>query len=409
MAAIQSQSNGHESPKFNVLVVGCGIAGLTTAISCRKKGFTVTALEASSSFSYVGAGIMLSGNVTNVLIGMGLEAEMEACSTHMQRVIFLTWDDGKAMTTQEYPAHASPAEGGPSWQVHRADVHTCLLKKAQEVGVTIRMGVLVKNYDWDAPVVVLEDGTVLNADVMVAADGYRSPARESLLGRKDEPRHYGFSAYRALIPSNTLAQHPELRELIDSNLQSSYCRHVLGYPIRGGQDYNVVYTQPLKRSLGSKYVTKVDPAEVLEEYKDWDPRVVAFTKHLPKDGVLEWRLCDLNPLEDWVFPGDMIVLIGDASHAMIPSAAQGAAMGIEDGAAIAELHARADTEADVPRILRTFQNLRKPRCINVVENGTRDARSWHDKKDPTYKPTSNWVWVYDVKKASRDIPLEREA
>ncbi|KAL6405645.1 hypothetical protein AUP68_11025 [Ilyonectria robusta] len=325
---------------------------------------------------------MLSGNVTNVLIGMGLEAEMEACSTHMQRVIFLTWDDGKAMTTQEYPAHASPAEGGPSWQVHRADVHTCLLKKAQEVGVTIRMGVLVKNYDWDAPVVVLEDGTVLNADVMVAADVS------------------AFYPFISLLIKYTLY-------LLFSTVGQG--RHVLGYPIRGGQDYNVVYTQPLKRSLGSKYVTKVDPAEVLEEYKDWDPRVVAFTKHLPKDGVLEWRLCDLNPLEDWVFPGDMIVLIGDASHAMIPSAAQGAAMGIEDGAAIAELHARADTEADVPRILRTFQNLRKPRCINVVENGTRDARSWHDKKDPTYKPTSNWVWVYDVKKASRDIPLEREA
>ncbi len=167
----------------------------------------------------------------------------------------------------------------------------------------------------------------------------------------------------------------------------------------------MVYNQPSVRAVGSKYVVSVDPADVLEEYKDWDPRLVALTKHLPKDGVLEWRLCDLHPLENWIFPGGKIVLIGDASHAMLPSAAQGAAMGIEDGAAIAELLARADSKADLPRILRTFQNLRRDRCIDVVENGSRDARSWHDKDDPKYKPTSNWVWVYDIKTAAREIPL----
>ncbi|KIW88454.1 uncharacterized protein Z519_11023 [Cladophialophora bantiana CBS 173.52] len=411
--ATSSHTNGHTVPKFDVLIVGGGIAGLTTAIACRRKGFNVTVLEATQFYTHVGAGILLSGNAAQVLIDMGLQDEMEACSTHMRRVVFMT-HEGKPMSIQHFPSCASAAEGGPLWQVHRADVHGILLKKAQEVGVTIRMGVLAKSYDWDVPAAVLGDGSVITADVIIAADGYRSRTRENLLGRKDEPRHHGYSAYRALIPGKILAQYPDLKDLVDPEQQTSHCwvgqgRHVLGYPIRGGQDYNMVYNQPTIRAIGSKYVADVDPADIQEEYKDWDPRLVALTKHLPKDGVLEWRLCDLHPLENWIFPGSKIVLIGDASHAMLPSAAQGAAMGIEDGAAIAELLARAGSKTDVPRILKTFQNLRRDRCIDVVENGSRDAHSWHDKDDPKYKPTSNWVWVYDIKTAAREIPLSNEA
>ena len=38
---------------LNVLVVGCGIAGLTTAVACREKGFNVRVLESSAEFSHV--------------------------------------------------------------------------------------------------------------------------------------------------------------------------------------------------------------------------------------------------------------------------------------------------------------------------------------------------------------------
>lgn len=205
---------------------------------------------------------------------MGMEQEMEDCSTHMRRVVFKTWDEGKTMSAQHFPDRASAAEGGPLWQVHRADVHGILLKKAQEVGVTIRMGVLVKTYDWDAPAAVLEDGTEIHADVIVAADGwshqskktfaqasgryamriancilgYRSRARENLLGRKDEPRHHGYSAYRALIPGKILAQHPDLRDLVDPEQQTSHC-------------WYVGHFQPLCQSVRPGLFSRASPAD----------------------------------------------------------------------------------------------------------------------------------------------------
>lgn len=118
---------------------------------------------------------------------------------------------------------------------------------------------------------------------------------------------------------------------------------------------------------------------------------MTLTRHLPKDGVLKWRLCDLSPLRSLIFLGGKIVLVGDASQAMLPSAAQSAAMRIDDVADIAELLVGANCKADIPRILRAFQYLRGTRCIDVVENGAEDARNWHNKDDPTHKPTSDWV------------------
>lgn len=52
--------------------------------------------------------------------------------------------------------------------------------------------------------------------------GYRSNARSQLLGRVDEPRPSGNSAYRALIATDRLKQHPELAPFLDWESQTSW-------------------------------------------------------------------------------------------------------------------------------------------------------------------------------------------
>jgi 2-polyprenyl-6-methoxyphenol hydroxylase-like FAD-dependent oxidoreductase len=47
--------------ELEVLVIGCGIAGLTTAVACREKGFNVTVLESSLEFSHVSCKAHYSG------------------------------------------------------------------------------------------------------------------------------------------------------------------------------------------------------------------------------------------------------------------------------------------------------------------------------------------------------------
>ncbi|KAH9207896.1 hypothetical protein DL95DRAFT_373775 [Leptodontidium sp. 2 PMI_412] len=395
--------------KLNVLIVGAGITGLTTAIACVEKGFDVTALEYTAQFSHVGAGLMISSNASRILVDIGLRKPLDACGIHMRRTVFKKWDDGAVLSETTY-LDAEEKLGAPLWQVHRADLHDALLAKAKSVGVNIRMGARVKKFNPEEPSVLLDDGEVVRADIVVASDGYRSRARSEMLGCQDDPRPSGNSAYRALIPGAVMKSDPEMAEFMDMENQTTFSwvgdgAHILGYPIRQGEFYNVVSTQTARKATGAQYVVPVDSSEFMERFQSWDPKLVGILKKLPKDGVLEWKLCDLEPMKSWLFPGAKIVLIGDASHAMLPSSAQGAGMGIEDGAAIAELLARAESKSQIPAVLKTFQNLRLPRTTFVADSGRRNAKKWHE-KDAKGGTVTDDMWNYDVKNEAREIPIE---
>lgn len=112
----------------------------------------------------------MSSNASRVLCDMGLRERLEKVATHMKRVIFMKYDDGTVLSEQHYD-DAEETLGAPLWQLHRADLHNALLEKARQLGVEITMGAKVKNFDCQAPSVLLEDGEAILADVILAADG----------------------------------------------------------------------------------------------------------------------------------------------------------------------------------------------------------------------------------------------
>lgn len=63
--------------------------------------------------------------------------------------------------------------------------------------------------------------------------------------------------------------------------------------------------------------------EKFKEFPDWCKRLF---KHSPELGL--WQLRDLDPLDTWT--NGRAIIIGDASHAMLPTQGQGASQSIED-------------------------------------------------------------------------------
>ena len=56
-----------------IAVIGAGLGGLTAAGFLQRAGFAVKVYEQAPAFSRIGAGIILSANVTKVLRRLGLE------------------------------------------------------------------------------------------------------------------------------------------------------------------------------------------------------------------------------------------------------------------------------------------------------------------------------------------------
>lgn len=109
--------------------------------------------------------------------------------------------DGKWLTEQKPPPLTSQEQAeeeekmrrkSPLFDAHRGDLHQILLDYAKEIGVDVRQGVMVSSYDeTDKDAAVIVNGERIAADLVIAADGVKSKAREVVLGFDDEAKPTG--------------------------------------------------------------------------------------------------------------------------------------------------------------------------------------------------------------------------
>jgi salicylate hydroxylase len=72
-----------------------------------------------------------------------------------------------------------------------------------------------------------------------------------------------------------------------------------------------------------------------------------------------------------------IALLGDAAHAMLPFAAQGAGMAIEDAAVLAQCLGDTADDGNIPAALKRYEALRKPRVTRVQRTARQQGRIYH--------------------------------
>lgn len=289
--------------------------------------------------------------------------------TVSRRYHFIRWADGSTITNFPFDDIVEK-HGAPYYLVHRADLHAALLEAAEKSGVKIYKSQRVTAYDFDEPSATTQDGKVWKADLVIGADGIKSTARPLLTGQPDIPRDTGDVAYRIIIPGEDLLRDPELADLINEPCTTSWCGpdvHIVGYPIRNGEMYNIVVcAKSSHETTDEVWVVKGDNTELCERFSAWEPRIRKLCK-LTRD-FMKWRLCDLPTLTSWVHPSGKACLLGDSCHPMLPYLAQGAAQAVEDAAALRQCLARED---DLRTALKKYEEIRMPRA-SLVQSKTRE-------------------------------------
>lgn len=155
--------------RLNIVVVGAGLGGLLAAIGLAQDGHQITILEQATTFGEVGAGMRLPPNCTKILRRWGVDTTYLK-KTYSNGNRFLRYDNGALLADM---SHGIPELdfGGSYLMIHRVDYHSTLLEKAKSLGVVIRNGSQVKTYNWETPAAFLPDGEVVEADLLVIADG----------------------------------------------------------------------------------------------------------------------------------------------------------------------------------------------------------------------------------------------
>ncbi|KAI5818278.1 hypothetical protein BZA77DRAFT_307884 [Pyronema omphalodes] len=364
---------------YNILIVGAGLGGLAAAIAFRKKGHNVHVLEGAPALGEVGAGIQIPPNSTRLLEAWGLKDALMKKIVWPKAINMRRYENGAVIGITPLDPTMQKAYGYPYWLIHRADYQQILCDAAIAEGAKVTFGSYVLDCDQDNVTVTLANGEVLSADLIVGADGIKSRVREFAVMPEEivEPRTTTNCAYRATVPGDLMRADPDLKKLIEepySNCWIGYRRHIMAYPIREGQLYNLVMSHPGAAAVG-KWNEPGNLDEMKAHYAGWDP---ILDKVLDKvKACLKWKLADLPVLSRWVSKSGKVVLIGDAAHAMVPYLAQGAAQAIEDAATLAECISRARSTDDFGAVLRVFQLIRKPRCEKIQKGSMENGDIWH--------------------------------
>ena len=167
--------DGGLKQRLKIVIVGAGIAGLSLAGLLGHAGHRVIVLEGAPAIAEVGAGISCSPNQTRLLRRWGLDDRLRKHIDTLSSINLRRWEHGEILGTAPLMPQVEKKHGAPSYMIHRADLHGALLDDAETVA-EIRVNSIVVSVDFDKPSVALQDGTSVDANLIVAADGrFTSP------------------------------------------------------------------------------------------------------------------------------------------------------------------------------------------------------------------------------------------
>ena len=348
----------------DVLVVGGGIGGLTTALCCARRGASVRVLEQAAAYGEIGAGIQLAPNATRILDGLGLLDGVRAVGVLPRRLVLADAVTGRELT--HLPLEDFPDRyGGPYVVMHRHDLLTMLVAACEGAGVSLETGAAVAGAEdrGDRAVARCHDGREFAGRALLAADGLNSALRPMF--DDGEPLFSGYVAYRGAVPMERVRRHADLRDVVAWVGPSL---HLVQYPLRAGELYNqvAVFHSGAWERGEAEWGT---PAELDAAFARASDHVRESTLLLGRDH--RWPMYDRPPIDTWV--RGRIALLGDAAHPMLQYLAQGACQAIEDADRVARELAAGDPVAALLR----YQDLRAPRTARVQRTARTWGEIWH--------------------------------
>ncbi|WP_174020289.1 FAD-dependent monooxygenase [Agrobacterium fabrum] len=357
-------------PIKSVAIIGAGIAGLTAALAFARHGIDCDIIEQAGELAEVGAGLQLSPNAARILATLGVLPDIEARWTEPVSVDLAS---GKSLTTLlslPMGAVARSRWGAPYGVLYRSTLQSALLQAVTRNPLCrLHLGKRIENAAAD----VIAATTFRDHDLIVGADGVWSAARFSVPAAPTAT-FSGNVAWRFTVAAE------EVPSAFNKTAVTAYLGsrgHVVAYPLKEVGGFNVVAIA-LGADPGATWRAESSgrqKALLLEQFRDFSPDIVRLLDS--SENPTFWPLYQAGPGR-W-HNGRDTVLIGDAAHAMMPFAAQGAAMAIEDAFELAGTMAGSNGEKPLPmpQALAAFEALRLPRIEKARKRASLNRFAYH--------------------------------
>ncbi|KAJ7183237.1 hypothetical protein C8R46DRAFT_1066346 [Mycena filopes] len=350
---------------MKIIIVGGGIGGIAAYLALRKHladaspAVSIVVFESHESLfstsASIGGGLGLAPNGLRAIstISPDAAAYIEERGFPGEVVAFR---NSKGSLLGRFRMGRKARYGLGELMLPRAAVHDALLQELRPGAVAWGSKVRYVKEDADGVDVTLEDGTVERADLVIGADGVRSVVREAIFGQKYEAKYENLTGVGGFIPISALSE--RLRESLktDPVTMTFGPQGFFGYSPAGPID------SPTAQLMWWSTYEAADPpprdtppatilAQLMARHAHWTSPADApdspVFREIVSLGCAGAEGSNLLVLPGYVTPrlphwsspsgSGRILLLGDAAHAMPPSAGQGVACAVEDAVAIALL------------------------------------------------------------------------
>jgi 2-polyprenyl-6-methoxyphenol hydroxylase-like FAD-dependent oxidoreductase len=380
------------------MVVGGGIGGLASAVALAQAGWRVTVLERAAAFGEVGAGLATTGNGMTALAALGLAEDARAVAYQTGTA---GMEDSRGRWIMRMPdTRSDPGAVTTIWGLQRQRLHGVLRAAAEasdgiELVTDAEVIAVLPGEAGEAggpggpgggegggPATVTWRGAdgdqTATAGLVVAADGVRSAVRAQLFPAV-RARYSGSTSWRAVIPDT-----------------DSEDRLVQAWG--PGTEFGSLRVSPteiywygyFRNPEGAVFPDELAAAR--ERFATWAPWVRGLVGKTTADRLLRHDVYHL-PGGLPAYTSGRAVFVGDAAHAMLPTAGQGAASALEDGVCVGRMiGAPVRAGGDMAAALAAYDGARRPRCRQIARTAIMTARLGCDLGGGWRQPVRNAIF-----------------
>jgi salicylate hydroxylase len=379
---------------LRVAIIGAGIGGLAAACALRQRGFEVALYERASRLEEVGAGLQIGPNSVKVFRALGLEDALRRNAFEPTNMVSLNWDDARLRHREPLKAVASGKYGAPYMTAHRADIHNMLREAIGDTPLRLGAHCLGAQTVNGTAVARFADGSEIEADILVGADGIRSAIRAQHFGA-GEPRFTEMMAWRCMVPMDCVPTRvgPAGSVTLERGEYFGWIGpngHVICYPIGArGDVLNIFGGHVTTQWVEESWSVPSSREELIAAKAGWNDALLDMFRHV--EHVFKWGIYDRDPLPQWT--SGRVTLLGDAAHPTMPTLAQGANMAIEDGYVLARTLARHTGDIEVG--LQAYGAERQPRTSRVTLQSRQQFANNRKVPPPPFLDRT-WIFTFDA-------------
>ncbi|KAH9826242.1 FAD binding domain [Teratosphaeria destructans] len=358
-----------QQKKLKIAIVGGGIAGLALGAGLKKKEhIDFHIYESVPEYKDVGAGLALHMNAIKSMTLIGPEVRQ----VYFDKALNMGEED-QEMSTEVILAHGphqgemvaelGKAKGRKS--ISRADLLDGLLELVPKENISFGKRLEKISEDADGVRLSFKDGTDVTADCLLGADGIHSLTRSYILGPEHpatEPKnHEGWQVYRTMVSAEFARQHINPKWMQTVRILLGPRGHVNCIPLNKCTRFSAgVAVRGAKFKDGGQ-APELDP----DLYKDYSEDAQKIVRLVARDTSASWTVADHDHAPTYF--KSRVCMFGDAAHASLPFAGNGAAQALEDAAVLDHLFSKVDSPDQLEAAFTAFDSTRRPRSQAVVD------------------------------------------